>query len=200
MENEIVAPRDGVVQRARRGAGGAGSTSGQLLCVVAEPASRRVTLADLVELLVGDGTLTGATLSRPRAAGPGRAATHHRRAGDSSAPASRWRVRRHYGTRTTDENLDAARARAASRAVDRRGLPPGAPPRPRRRLAGARGTAASPRILRRPPTRPSATGAHDRAKRHLLPEGEPVPFLVELGVQTAGRPRARASGGRSSGR
>lgn len=48
-----------------------------------------------------------------------------------------------------------------------------------------------PRILRKPPTRAVANGVHDRAKRHLLPEGEPVPYLVALGVQTPeGRVRA----------
>ena len=36
MENEIVAPRDGVVRNLAV-AVGAGVTSGQLLCVVAEP-------------------------------------------------------------------------------------------------------------------------------------------------------------------
>jgi hypothetical protein len=39
-------------------------------------------------------------------------------------------------------------------------------------------------VLRRPPTRPEVSRAHDRRKRHLLPDGEPVPYLVELGVQT----------------
>ena len=47
-------------------------------------------------------------------------------------------------------------------------------------------------ILRRPPTRPTASLAHDRVKRRLLPEGVPVPFLVELGVMTAeGKVRAQ---------
>ena len=40
------------------------------------------------------------------------------------------------------------------------------------------------KILRRAPTRPVATRAHDRRKRYLLEEGTPVPFLVELGVMT----------------
>ena len=39
-------------------------------------------------------------------------------------------------------------------------------------------------VLRRPPTRRRAERAHDRRKRHLLEEGTPVPFLVELGVMT----------------
>lgn len=41
-----------------------------------------------------------------------------------------------------------------------------------------------PKILRRPPTRPTASTSHDRRKRYLLEEGTPVPFLVELGVMT----------------
>lgn len=41
------------------------------------------------------------------------------------------------------------------------------------------------KVLRHAPTaRPVALG-HDRQKRRLLPEGTPVPFLVELGVMTA---------------
>ncbi|MHB1242081.1 MAG: class I SAM-dependent methyltransferase [Gaiellaceae bacterium] len=39
-------------------------------------------------------------------------------------------------------------------------------------------------VLRRPPSRRAAPRAHDRAKRYLLEEGTPVPFLVELGVMT----------------
>jgi SAM-dependent methyltransferase len=39
-------------------------------------------------------------------------------------------------------------------------------------------------ILRRPPTRAAAPRVHNRRKRYLLEEGQPVPFLVELGVMT----------------
>lgn len=39
-------------------------------------------------------------------------------------------------------------------------------------------------VLRRPPSRTATPRAHDRAKRYLLEEGTPVPFLVELGVMT----------------
>jgi SAM-dependent methyltransferase len=39
-------------------------------------------------------------------------------------------------------------------------------------------------VLRRPATRPSGERSHDRRKRYLLQEGEPVPYLVELGVMT----------------
>ncbi len=51
------------------------------------------------------------------------------------------------------------------------------------------------RVLEHPATKPDASLAHDRAKRRVLPEGEPVPFLVELGVMTPdGRVRARRYG------
>jgi len=40
-------------------------------------------------------------------------------------------------------------------------------------------------VLRRPASRAPGSRAHDRAKRYLLEEGRPVPFLVELGVMTA---------------
>ena len=149
-----------------------------------------MTLDDLVELLVGGGTLTGATLSRPRAAGP----DEPRRITVQPVTlrsGSRWGVRRHYGSRTTDENLDGpALDRLLRRSIgtEYRQAILHAPDADWQVLAGR----GDPRILRRPPTRPSATGAHDRAKRHVLPEGEPVPFLVELGVQTPdGRVRAQ---------
>lgn len=45
----------------------------------------------------------------------------------------------------------------------------------------------------RPAERPPADPRHDREKARLIPEGEPVPFLVELGVMTPeGRVRAAA--------
>jgi SAM-dependent methyltransferase len=51
------------------------------------------------------------------------------------------------------------------------------------------------RVLEHAATKPDASLAHDRTKRRVLPEGEPVPFLVELGVMTPdGRVRARRYG------
>jgi SAM-dependent methyltransferase len=51
------------------------------------------------------------------------------------------------------------------------------------------------RVLERPPTKPVVSLAHDRTKRRVLPEGRPVPFLVELGVMTReGRVRAQRYG------
>jgi hypothetical protein len=48
------------------------------------------------------------------------------------------------------------------------------------------------KVLRRPPTGKPAELAHDRRKRRLLEEGQPVPFLVELGVMTRdGKVRAQ---------
>jgi len=49
------------------------------------------------------------------------------------------------------------------------------------------------KLLRRPPTAaPDASLTHDRPKRRVLAEGEPVPFLVELGVMTPdGKVRAQ---------
>jgi hypothetical protein len=49
------------------------------------------------------------------------------------------------------------------------------------------------KVLKRPPTAKPSDHAHNRRKRRLLPEGEPAPFLVELGVMTPnGRVRARS--------
>ena len=149
-----------------------------------------MTLEELLDLLVAGETLTGATLSRPRVADP------HEPRRISVEPVSlrrgdRWRVRRHYGTRTTDENVDRAALDRLLRASIGRNY--------RQALLHGRDAdwqvlagRGEPRVLRKPPTRSRATGAHDRPKRHPLPEGEPVPFLVELGVQTPdGRVRAQ---------
>ncbi|MBI3861228.1 MAG: SAM-dependent methyltransferase [Planctomycetia bacterium] len=50
------------------------------------------------------------------------------------------------------------------------------------------------RCTRKPPSRgasPGAPGVHNRPKSHLIPEGVPCPFLVEIGVMTAdGRVRS----------
>jgi hypothetical protein len=149
-----------------------------------------VTVEELVDRLVGDATLTGATLSRPRSAEPD---APRRLTVDPITVRSgaRWRVRRHLPTRTTDENLDgtelAALLRSAIGGVFRQALLH-EQDADWQVLAGR----GEPRVLRRPPTRPTASGAHDRAKRHLLPEGMPVPFLVALGIQTAdGRVRSQ---------
>jgi hypothetical protein len=149
-----------------------------------------VTVEELVDRLVGDATLTGATLSRPRSAEPD---APRRLTVDpvTLRSGSRWRVRRHLPTRTTDETLDgtalAALLRSAIGETFRQALLH-EPDADWQVLAGR----GEPRILQRPPTRPTASGAHDRAKQHLLPDGTPVPFLVALGVQTAdGRVRSR---------
>ncbi len=39
-------------------------------------------------------------------------------------------------------------------------------------------------ILKRPSSRSSLPLTHNRPKHHLLPEGTPIPFLVEIGVMT----------------
>ncbi|MDX6544097.1 MAG: hypothetical protein QOK32_1700, partial [Gaiellaceae bacterium] len=48
------------------------------------------------------------------------------------------------------------------------------------------------KVLARPPTAKPVELGHDRRKRYLIPEGTPVPFLVELGVMTKdGKVRAQ---------
>jgi Methyltransferase domain len=150
-----------------------------------------VSVDELVERLVATGALTGATLSRPSSANPG----DPRRVTIEPVTlrtGARWRVRRHYDSRTTDENVDGRALQALLRAGIGRGAYRQAllheVDADWQVLAGR----GEPRILRRPPTRPAATRAHDRAKSHLLPDGEPVPFLVALGVQAPdGRVRAQ---------
>ena len=141
-----------------------------------------MTVDDLVERLVRETSLTGGTLSRPRSADP---AEPHRITIDPVAVRSgaSWRIRRHFDTRTTDENVDDDTLVAFLRASvgdDYRQALFHEPDADWQVLAAA----GEPRVLRRAPTRPAATRAHDRVKRHLLADGEPVPYLVELGVQT----------------
>jgi Methyltransferase domain len=153
-----------------------------------------VTVEELVERLVRDASLTGATLSRPRSldsAGPRRITIEP----VALRVGARWRVRRHYETKTTDENVDDDALVSFLRDVI--GAVYGQALLHERDadwqvLAGR----AEPRILRRPPTRrEEASGAHDRAKRHLLADGEPVPYLVALGVQGPdGRVRSKRRG------
>jgi len=137
---------------------------------------------ELVHDLIARDALTGATLSKPRRSDPARASkiTVDPVLADREL---RYRWRHHAATRTTDENLapDETERRllhliggefrqALLRATDAD-----------HQVLAAGGAAT---ILRRPPTRPRPTFAHDRRKRRLLEEGTPVPFLVQLGVMT----------------
>jgi len=136
----------------------------------------------LVRQLVSDSTLTGAAISRPRRSDPSRpsritvAPVH-------VARSLRYRFTAHHATRTTDEILGPGAA--SERLVDllqndfRQGLLQ-ATDADWQVLTGR----GAPTILRREPSRPRATLTHDRAKRYVLPEGTPVPFLVELDVMT----------------
>ena len=128
-------------------------------------------LADLFEGL----SLTRAVLSKPR---------------DRALPAkvtvdpvdlrgeTAFRFTSQLPDRATHENLvaDAARERLGVLLSDyRQGL---------LQTAEADWQVLGEKVLRRPPTRAAASRGHDRQKRYLLPEGTPVPFLVELGVMT----------------
>jgi SAM-dependent methyltransferase len=149
-----------------------------------------VTVEQAVDRLLGADALTQASLSGPRRRGadvPRRLTVRP----VTLASGRRYQWTSHFATRTTDENL--TREQTRERLVEllggeyRQGLLHG-PDADLQVLAGGR----SARVLERPPTRPHADDAHDRRKRRVLPEGEPVPFLVELGVMTpAGAVRAR---------
>ena len=149
-----------------------------------------MTADELVESLVADESLTYATLSGPRARGedvPRRLTVRPVRVGGER----RYQWTSHFATRTSDENLTAGETRTRLAALlhgaYRQGLLHG-PQADYQVLAGGR----SARVLERPATRPGADLAHDRRKRRVLEEGEPVPFLVELGVMTPeGAVRAR---------
>jgi hypothetical protein len=149
---------------------------------VAEASRRSGELEALVADLLARDALTGATLSKPRRSDPARYSKA------TIAPVEiagglgyHWRY--HFGDRTTDEHLGADETER--RLVHllggefRQGLLH-ATDADHQVLAGGRG----PKLLRRPPTRPNAAHRHDRVKRRVLPEGTPVPFLVELGVMS----------------
>ena len=122
-------------------------------------------------------------MSRPRRSDPSRP-SRITVAPVEVARSLRYRFTAHHATRTTDENLtpDAAAARLVEllESEFRQGLLQ-ATDADWQVLTGR----GAPTILRRDPTRPRAALTHDRTKRYLLPEGTPVPFLVELGVMTA---------------
>ena len=132
-------------------------------------------LDDLLKPLFDHGALTRAVLSKPR---------------DPDTPAKvtvepvdlrgglAYRFTTHLPDRTQHENLQppAARERLGVLLADYgQGL---------LQSEEADWQVLGEKILRRAPTRPFATRAHDRRKRYLLEEGTPVPFLVELGVMT----------------
>ena len=197
MENEIVAPRVGIV-RDLAVAPGAAVTSGQLICVVAT-AEPGVTVDELVERLVGDAVAHRRDAEPARGRRSPDGAPHHgrprhaplrARSGTSGVTSTRARpTRTSTGPRSRRSSVSRS-ARTYRQALLHE------PDADWQVLAGR----GEPRVLRRPPTRPQQAATHDRAKRHLLPEGEPVPFLVALGVQTRGRAGCARRGGRSSGR
>jgi Methyltransferase domain len=135
-----------------------------------------VTVDELVRDLLDRAALTGATLSKPRRSDPARA----RRV--TIRPVLlrgelRYAWTYHVPSRATSENLTA----------DETG----------RRLAHLLGGEFRQGLLHSPEAdfqvlggekvlRPAAPLEHDRRKRHLLEDGTPVPFLVELGVMTPG--------------
>ena len=129
-------------------------------------------LADLFE---GDAQLLRAVLSKPRQRVlPAKVTVDPV---DVRAEVA-YRFTTHLADRVTHENLppEEARERLGLLLVDyRQGL---------LQTAAADWQVLGEKVLRRPPTRKEGPREHDRAKRYLLEEGTPVPFLVELGVMT----------------
>jgi SAM-dependent methyltransferase len=128
-------------------------------------------LTDLFEGL----SLTRAVVSKPRSRDlPGKVTVDPVELRGETA----FRFTTHLGDRATHENLppDAARERLGVLLADYgQGL---------LQTPEADWQILGETVLRRPPTRPAASRAHDRRKRYLLEDGTPVPFLVELGVMT----------------
>ena len=130
-------------------------------------------LAELCAKLVG--RLTGATLSNPSAKGVASKITLDPvevRAG------LRYRARHHHEKNTRDEMI--APEELPARLIEWLGIYRQA----LLREPDADWQVLGKKILRRPPSRPVSDLEVDRKKQRLLPEGVPVPFLVELGVMT----------------
>ena len=108
------------------------------------------------------------------------------------AGALRYRFTTHQASRTSDENLlpDPAADRLVQLLDGEFRQACCSRPTPTGRCWRARADDA--KILRRPPTRPTVTLGTTASSSAVLPEGVPVPFLVELGVMTAeGKVRAQ---------
>ena len=141
-------------------------------------------VAELVGALVGDDALTGATLSKPRRVDP----PGRRRSRSTRSTCARVRgiagvttTRRRPSTRRSPPRRRRTGSLISSAARSGKGCC--ARPRPTSRCSRAARHPGS--SVARPAAR-TATRTHDRSKQRLLPEGVPVPFLVELGVMTAG--------------
>ncbi len=133
-------------------------------------------LDELLTRLFGGDELTRAVLSKPRGRVlPTKVTVEPVEIQGRGA----YRFTSQLDDRATHENLPAAEARTrltALLAEYRQGL---------LQSSEADWQVLGERVLRRPPSRPTASRLHDRRKRYLLEEGTPVPFLVELGVMTA---------------
>jgi SAM-dependent methyltransferase len=128
-------------------------------------------LADLFEGL----SLTRAVVSKPRSRDlPAKVTVDPVELRGETA----FRFTTHLGDRATHENLAPAAAR------ERLGVLLADYGQGLLQTADADWQILGETVLRRPPSRASATREHDRRKRYLLEDGTPVPFLVELGVMT----------------
>ena len=147
-----------------------------------------LTPSELVTELVQGADLTGATFSKPRNpdALAARVTVRPIRVGGALL----YAFTLHLRDRTTSENLEPAEAEGRLSSL-----------LGEYRQALLHGQAADyqvlggERVLERPATRPNVSLAHDREKRRVLRDGDPVPFLVELGVMTRdGHVRSRRYG------
>ena len=149
-----------------------------------------MTLEELTRRLFADGTLTAATLSKPRRKDGGVTRVAIRPVELRDGLRYQFAYRHERGEERT-ENLsppDAEHRLLALLGPElRQGLLHTA--EADYQVLVARG--GDVKILTRPPTRATASHEHDRAKAHVLREGDPNPFLIALGVMTAdGKVRA----------
>ena len=194
MENEIAAPRDGVVTELGVSAGqGSHERAADLRRRGRPDGVRRVaTSARSFGASIGEESLTGATLSRPRRSDPSRASrvtvapvTIGRRASLSLHGALRGARRR---TRTWRPTRPQTRLVQLLEADFRQGLLQSSDA-DWQVLAAGKAPEHPPPAAEPPDRDASPTTASSGAS---CPKGEPVPFLVELGVMTPeGKVRAQ---------
>jgi len=141
----------------------------------------------LIEDIVGAGRLLQATFSLPRSKEEGTASKVSVRPVRLKGGLA-YQFERQVGAKALHANLaphDAAADMVRLTASYRQALLKTAEEDVQIRISKK----GKPALFRLPPTAKNraaaAPSAHNRAKAYVLPEGEPVPFLVELGVMTA---------------
>lgn len=144
-------------------------------------------IESLVAAVFRERTLVDAVLSKPRRGSETRRVAVRPLLLRGSL---QYQLTSHIGDRTVNENLEPEAAEQRVQELVARTFRQSL-----LRTPDADYQVVGGRVLKRPPSAKPAGLAHDRAKRRVLEEGVPNPFLVALGVMTpAGKVRASRFG------